>query len=90
MSTECLGPASQDSYLTKTAVKARYSCSDMWVHRRLADASGFPRPIYIAGRPYWSLCALCAWERSLARSPSRLTGPQGSTRSGDAPHGASG
>lgn len=56
-----------DRYLTKTAVQQRYdNCSVMWIHRRLHDDSGFPKPVYIARRPYWSELALSKWERSLA------------------------
>ncbi|CAM2781123.1 hypothetical protein JHFBIEKO_2259 [Methylobacterium mesophilicum] len=57
----------EDRFLTKSAVKRRYDdCSDMWIHRRLKDKSGFPKPIYISRRPFWSLEELAQWERSLA------------------------
>lgn len=60
-------PSPDDRYITKAGVKRRYDdCSDMWIHRRLTDGSGFPKPIRIAGKPFWSLAELSAWERSLA------------------------
>lgn len=67
MPIDTVASIGEDRYLTKTAIKRRYDdCSDMWVHRRLNDGSGFPKPIYISSRPFWSLAELCAWERSLA------------------------
>jgi hypothetical protein len=41
----------------------------MWIHRRLKDASGFPRPIYIAGIRHWRLSDLLAWENRQAEQP---------------------
>jgi hypothetical protein len=41
----------------------------MWIHRRLTDASGFPKPLYIAGIRHWRLSELMAWERRQAELP---------------------
>jgi predicted DNA-binding transcriptional regulator AlpA len=58
-----------DVLLRSPAVRQRYRCSDMWIHRRLTDASGFPRPIYIAGKRHWRLSDLLAWEAAQAKQP---------------------
>jgi hypothetical protein len=58
-----------DVLLRSLAVRQRYGCSDMWIHRRLTDASGFPRPIYIAGIRHWRLSDLLVWERAQAELP---------------------
>jgi predicted DNA-binding transcriptional regulator AlpA len=58
-----------DILLRSPAVRQRYRCSDMWIHRRLTDASGFPRPIYIAGIRHWRLSELVAWETAQAERP---------------------
>jgi len=51
-------------------VKQRYGdASDMWVHRRLHDKSGFPQPVYICGRRFWRLADLVDWERNRAARP---------------------
>jgi hypothetical protein len=62
--------AKDERFLTSRAVRARYgNCSDMWIYRRLHDASGFPWPIEITGRRFWKLSALIAWERARAKAP---------------------
>jgi len=61
--------AADDVLLRSPAVRQRYRCSDMWIHRRLKDASGFPRPIYIAGIRHWRLSDLLAWEAAQAEQP---------------------
>lgn len=67
MPSNCTNQSAEDRFLTKSAVKRRYDdCSDMWIHRRLNDGSGFPKPIYISRRPFWSLDELSGWERALA------------------------
>jgi len=58
-----------DVLLRSPAVRQRYRCSDMWIYRRLTDASGFPKPIYIAGIRHWRLSELVAWERAQAELP---------------------
>jgi hypothetical protein len=59
-----------DVLLRSLAVRKRYGdCSDMWLHRRLGDDSGFPRPIYIAGVRHWRLSDLLRWERAQAELP---------------------
>lgn len=63
-------PASNDD----TRVPIRYvrqrfgGVSHMWIERRLKDDPTFPRPIYIAGRRFWSMQELVAWEKSRPRS----------------------
>ena len=48
-------------------MRDRYSASAMWLHRRLTDNSGFPQPdLVIAGRRFWKLSTLEAWERRKA------------------------
>ena len=54
-----------DVLLRSAAVRRRYgNCSDMWLHRRLNDDSGFPKPIYLGRLRYWRLSDLIAWEQS--------------------------
>jgi hypothetical protein len=57
-----------DVLVTAPQVRARYGGrSDMWLWRILRDeTSGFPQPILINGRRYFSLAALKAWEISRA------------------------
>jgi predicted DNA-binding transcriptional regulator AlpA len=67
---------SADCFLTARQTRARYGgASDMWLHRRLNDASGFPQPVIICGRRFWRLSDLIAWERKTAEHPSKLTAP---------------
>ena len=62
---------SNECFLTARQTRARYgNVSDMWLHRRLHDASGFPQPVVICGRRFWRLSDLAAWERSAAEQPS--------------------
>lgn len=35
--------------------------SDMWLWRRLARDSTFPRPIYIGGRRFWKQSEILNW-----------------------------
>ena len=54
-----------DILLRSAAVRSRYgNCSDMWLHRRLNDDFGFPKPIYLGRLRYWRLSDLIAWEKS--------------------------
>jgi predicted DNA-binding transcriptional regulator AlpA len=55
-----------DVLLRAGRVRRRYGASDMWLHRRLHDDSGFPRPIVIGRLRFWRLSELKAWEDSLA------------------------
>ena len=57
-----------DPYLNANQVKHRYGdCSDMWLHRRLHDDSGFPPPdLVVNGRRFWRLSSLVRWERQRA------------------------
>jgi hypothetical protein len=64
-STDDLG----DRFLTSAQVKKRYGgVSDMWLHRRLRDGSGFPQPMIIETRRFWKLSELEAWERERAKA----------------------
>jgi predicted DNA-binding transcriptional regulator AlpA len=54
-----------NQYLSTRQVRTRYgNVSDMWVWRRLRD-SAFPKPTFIAGRRFWRLSDLEAWEAKL-------------------------
>jgi predicted DNA-binding transcriptional regulator AlpA len=62
----------QPIYLRATDVRDRYGrVSDMWLYRRVHDPEGdFPKPVYIAGRRFWRLADLIAWEdRRHAQKP---------------------
>lgn len=51
-------------YLPARAVLTRYDISAMTLHRWIRNPLlGFPRPMIINGRRYWSIEALLAWER---------------------------
>jgi predicted DNA-binding transcriptional regulator AlpA len=63
-SAGCAASDLDDRYLTTKQVRQRYGdASDMWIWRRLNDESGFPQPTLIAGRRFWKLSVLLAWER---------------------------
>jgi hypothetical protein len=54
--------------------------SAMWLERRLADDSSFPRPRYISGKRYWEVEELAAWVEAQPReAPDWVTeaGPRG-------------
>jgi hypothetical protein len=56
-----------DVLLRAPAVRKRYgNASDMWLHRRLHDDSGFPKPIFIGPVRYWRLSNLLVWEKQQA------------------------
>jgi predicted DNA-binding transcriptional regulator AlpA len=56
-----------DRYLSARQVRRRYGdASEMWIWRRLNDGSRFPQPTVIAGRRFWKLSELIAWERMRA------------------------
>ena len=58
---------STEQFLSSRQTRARYGdVSDMWLHRRLNDTSGFPQPIYIRGRRFWPLSWLIDWEKKIA------------------------
>jgi hypothetical protein len=68
---------SNDCFLTARQTRARYgNVSDMWLHRRLHDTSGFPQPVVIFGRRFWRLNDLLTWERNLAEHPSKWPSPR--------------
>jgi hypothetical protein len=56
----------EDVFRTSADVRRRYGVSDMWIHRRLTDRSGFPQPLVINRRRFWKLADLVAWERTQA------------------------
>jgi hypothetical protein len=59
-----------DVLLRALQVRKRYGdCSDMWLHRRLHDDSGFPKPVYLGPVRYWRLSDLLAWEAARAEQP---------------------
>lgn len=54
--------------ISATQVRERFGgVSDMWLHRRLHDQSGFPKPVYIGRLRFWRLNELRAWEEGLPR-----------------------
>jgi predicted DNA-binding transcriptional regulator AlpA len=54
-------------YLTSGHLKARFDKSAMTLHRWVNDDElGFPKPIYIRGRRYWTVESIEAWEKSRA------------------------
>jgi predicted DNA-binding transcriptional regulator AlpA len=56
---------SQQVYLPSSAVRIRYSVSDMTLWRWLRNTElGFPAPLRINGRRFWRLTELEAWEAS--------------------------
>jgi len=59
-----------DVLLRAAAVRRRYGgASDMWIHRRLNDNTGFPRPIYLGTIRHWRLSELIEWECAQAALP---------------------
>jgi predicted DNA-binding transcriptional regulator AlpA len=61
--------AAADGFLTSAQVRQRYGgASDMWLHRRLRDGSGFPKPMLVEGRRFWRISELEAWERARAKA----------------------
>ena len=64
-----LSRQADDILLRSDAVKKRYGgASDMWLVRRLADNSGFPKPIVIGRYRLWRLSELVAWELDVAEA----------------------
>ena len=58
---------SDETFLRAAHVQTRYGVSDMWLHRRLNDGSGFPKPVYFGKHRFWKVSELVAWERACAR-----------------------
>jgi predicted DNA-binding transcriptional regulator AlpA len=54
-------------YLTSQQTHARYGRREPWAYRRCKTDPTFPKPIYIAGRKYWLLSELEAYEAAEAR-----------------------
>ena len=59
--TDPINPA-DEMFLPAKQLRERYQVSDMWLHRRLHDESGFPKPLVINKRRFWKLADLRAWE----------------------------
>jgi predicted DNA-binding transcriptional regulator AlpA len=58
-----------DGFLTSAQVRQRYGgASEMWLHRRLRDGSGFPQPMIVEKRRFWKLSELEAWERARVKA----------------------
>ena len=68
-----------ETYLKIQGLRQRYSCSGMWVERRLADDAQFPRPVYFGRIRHWRLSELLQWERLVSLRPfpePRARGPR--------------
>jgi predicted DNA-binding transcriptional regulator AlpA len=62
------------SFLTSAQVRARYgNVSFMWIERRLADDSAFPKPTKMGRLRFWKLADLEAWERTQAAKTKKST-----------------
>ncbi len=68
-----------EKLISASDVRRRYGgVSQMWLHRRLLDGSGFPGPVYIGAMRFWRLSELVAWEKSLSRvNPKKRHGKNG-------------
>lgn len=54
-----------EKFLTKGLVAQRYNATTRTIDRYAKnEKSGFPKPTYLADRPYWRLSDLVKWERS--------------------------
>jgi hypothetical protein len=75
--------ADDDDFLNSAQVKHRYGgVSEMWLHRRLHDDSGFPAPdLIVNSRRFWRRRKLVAWERRRAAAPQSAPRPARSQRS---------
>lgn len=55
--------ADTDPWLRSEQVKQRYSATnDMWIPLRLADGSGFPKPVKFGRLNHWKQSWLDAWD----------------------------
>jgi hypothetical protein len=70
----------EDVFLTSADIRRRYgNVSDMWIHRRLTDGSGFPAPMVGPDRRRrWKLSECLNWERK--QPVAKQTGKTGNTR----------
>ena len=60
-------------HLNANQVKARYgNVSDSWLDRRLADKSGFPRPVKLGRLRFWKLADLERWEHDAAKKTEKV------------------
>jgi predicted DNA-binding transcriptional regulator AlpA len=63
-----------EKLISASDVRRRYGgVSQMWIHRRLLDGSGFPRPVYIGALRFWRISELVAWEKTLPRANPKST-----------------
>jgi hypothetical protein len=61
-------PQEQPVYITSRQLRDRYGgVSHMWIERRLAEDSEFPKPVFFGKRRFWPLARLEAYERAKAR-----------------------
>lgn len=61
---------SNEVFLNSRQIRERYGdSSEMWITRRLNDASNFPKPVFISNRRFWALSALVRWEAGLPTAP---------------------
>jgi hypothetical protein len=51
-------------------LRRRYGVSHMWPERQLERDDSFPKPFYVAGRRFWRVDELIAWEATLSRERS--------------------
>lgn len=67
------GPLGDERHLPTVEVAARYATSVRTVERWAKDPElGFPKPIYINRRKFWSLKALRSFDRKRVRAGMRL------------------
>jgi predicted DNA-binding transcriptional regulator AlpA len=55
-----------ETYLKMRQLRERYSCSHMFIERRLVNDPTFPRPIYLGPHRAWKLTELEKWEAAQA------------------------
>ena len=60
--------SSTEVYLTGPQLRARYSVSEMTVHRWMRDPNiKFPKPMKVNSRNFWKLADIEHWERARTR-----------------------
>lgn len=67
-----MSEAQNESFLSAAQIRHRYGGrSHMWIERRLADDSGFPRPTKFGRLRFWKLADIEGWERAQAAKPEK-------------------
>jgi hypothetical protein len=56
-----------EKYLRTAQLRERYSCSMMWIERRLRSDPSFPRPRFFGRLRHFALSELEAWEKTQPR-----------------------